>query len=114
MKAVDEALHLSQSFGLLGCEPGLILLELVFSFMWQLLDASLDDEGLLEFMPEKKSVWLVSQAMDIDNAENLNEKRTIHSDVLCKTNTVMAIETIGEFVQNKLILRIIYLARKNM
>ncbi|GMP91109.1 hypothetical protein CsSME_00041944 [Camellia sinensis var. sinensis] len=55
MKSIDEVLHLSQIFSLPASEPGLLVVGFVFSIVWQLLDASLDDEGLLELTPEKKS-----------------------------------------------------------
>ena len=55
MKSIDDVLHLSKIYGLQVSEPGVILVEFVFSIVWQLLDASLDDEGLLELTPDKKS-----------------------------------------------------------
>ncbi|TYG44983.1 hypothetical protein ES288_D11G138700v1 [Gossypium darwinii] len=115
MKSVDDVLHLSQIFGVQVSEPGLLLVEFVFSIVWQLLDASLDDEGLLELTPEKRSIWpTVTQDMEIDSVDNFNEKRSEHHDVLCKGNTTMAIEIIGEFLQNKVTSRILFLARRNM
>ncbi|XVE73184.1 hypothetical protein DITRI_Ditri11bG0097000 [Diplodiscus trichospermus] len=115
MKSIDDVLHLSQIFGVKVSEPGLLLVKFVFSIVWQLLDASLDDEGLLELTPEKRSIWpAATQNMEIDNADSFNEKRNEHRDVLCKGNTMMAIETIGEFLQNKATSRILFLAHRNM
>ncbi|OMO77792.1 hypothetical protein CCACVL1_14830 [Corchorus capsularis] len=115
MKSVDDVLHLSEIFGLQVSEAGLLLVEFVFSVIWQLLDASLDDEGLLELSPEKRSIWpTLTQDMEIDNPENFNEKRNEQHDVLCKGNTTMAIEIVGEFLQNKVTSRILFLARRNM
>ena len=115
MKSIDDVLHLSQIFGVQASEPGLLLVEFVFSIVWQLLDASLDDEGLLELTTEKSSVWpTVTQDMEIDNADNFIEKRNEHHDVLYKGNTTMAIEIIGEFLQNKVTSRILFLAQRNM
>ncbi|KAJ9696261.1 hypothetical protein PVL29_008476 [Vitis rotundifolia] len=115
MKSIDDVLHLSQIFGLQVCEPGALVVEFIFSIVWQLLDASLDDEGLLELTPEKKSKWSTrSQDMDIDGQDSFNEKRTDRQEGLCKLNTVMAIEIIGEFFQNKVTSKILYLARRNM
>ena len=43
-------------YGLQVCEPGILLAEFALSIVWQLLDASsLDEEGLLELTPDKKS-----------------------------------------------------------
>ncbi|XVF21819.1 hypothetical protein REPUB_Repub12eG0122700 [Reevesia pubescens] len=115
MKSIDDVLHLSQMFGVQVSEPGPLLVEFVFSIVWQLLDASLDDEGLLEITPEKRSIWpTATQDMEIDNADNFNEKRNEHHDVLYKGNTTMAIEIIGELLQNKVTSRILFLARRNM
>ncbi|KAK9035501.1 hypothetical protein V6N11_077540 [Hibiscus sabdariffa] len=114
MKSIDDVLNLSQIFGVQVSEPGLLLVEFVFSIVWQLLDASLDDEGLLELTPEKRSIWPTAQDMEIDNVDNFAEKRKEHHDVLYKGNNMMAIEIIGEFLQNKVTSRILFLARRNM
>ncbi|KAK2664749.1 hypothetical protein Ddye_003323 [Dipteronia dyeriana] len=115
MKSTDDILHLSQTFGLKVCEPGLLLLEFVFYVVWQLLDASLDDEGLLEIAQENNFRWSTRpKDMEIDSLNSFNEKRSEHHEGLCKANTIMAIEMIGEFLRNKETSRILYLARKNM
>lgn len=115
MKSIDDVLHLSQIYGLQVCEPGVLLVEFVFSVVWQLLDASLDDEGLLELTPEKKSRWPTrSQDMDIEGHDSFSEKRADDNEGQQKVNTAMAIEIIGEFLQNKATSRILYLACRNM
>ncbi|XP_050236948.1 mediator of RNA polymerase II transcription subunit 33B [Mercurialis annua] len=115
MISVDDVLHLSHKFGLQVCEPGVLLVAFVFSITWQLLDASLDDEGLLDLTVEKKSIWLASpQDMEIDSHKNYGEKINEHHDGLLKLNSTMAIDLIGEFLQNKVTSRILYLARQNM
>ncbi|GFZ14083.1 REF4-related 1 [Actinidia rufa] len=115
MNSVDNVLHLSQTFGLQASEPGVIVVEFIFSIVCQLVDASLDDEGLLELTPEKKSKWVTkSQDMEIDSYDNYDEKRIEHQERLQNLNTVMAVELIGKFLQNKVTSRILYLARQNM
>ena len=115
MKSVDEVLHLSQIFSLPTSEPGLRIVGFAFSIVWRLLDASLDDEGLLELTPEKKSRWPTgTKDMEIDIHDSFNEKRTGRHEGLCKINTVMAVEIIGEFFKHKVTSRILYLARRNM
>ncbi len=115
MKSVDEVLHLSHIFGLQVFEPGLLLVEYVFSMVWQLLDASLDDEGLLNLTSEKKSKWPTSlQDLEIDGHETFGEKRNELHEGLHKANTTMAIELMGEFLQNKVTSRILYLAQQNL
>ncbi|KAJ7972832.1 Mediator of RNA polymerase II transcription subunit 33A like [Quillaja saponaria] len=115
MTSIDDALHLSQVYGLEVCETGLILVEFIFSIVWQLLEASLDDEGLLEHTPEKKPRWPTRpQDMEIDGDDCFSGKKTGHDEIFLKTNTAMAIEIIGEFLQNKVTSRILYLANQNM
>ncbi|KAJ9171928.1 hypothetical protein P3X46_015225 [Hevea brasiliensis] len=115
MKSVDEVLHLSHIFGLQVFEPGLLLVEYVFSMVWQLLDASLDDEGLLDLTSEKKSKWPTSlQDLEIDGHETFGGKRNELHEGLHKANTTMAIELMGEFLQNKVTSRILYLAQQNL
>lgn len=115
MKSVDEVLRLSQIFGLQVYEPGLLLVEFVFSMVWQLLDASLDDEGLLDLTSKTNSKWLNSlQDMEIDVHKTFSEKRNKLYEGLHNENTTMAIELMGEFLQNKVTSRILYLARRNL
>ncbi|XP_059660526.1 mediator of RNA polymerase II transcription subunit 33B [Cornus florida] len=115
MKSIDDVLHLSQIYGVPAQEPGVLVVEFVFSIVWQLLDASLDDEELLELTPEKKSRWPTkTQDMEIDGHDSFDEKRIERHDGMHKLNAVMAIEIIGEFFKNKVTSRILYLARRNM
>lgn len=115
MTSIDDVLHLSQVFGIQECEPGVLVVEFVFSIVWQLLEATLDDEGLLELTPERKSIWATrSQDMEIDYENSFEERRTENYDKLQKANTVMAIELIVQFLRQKLVSRLLYLARQNM
>ncbi|XP_021607457.1 mediator of RNA polymerase II transcription subunit 33A isoform X3 [Manihot esculenta] len=115
MKSIDAVLHLSEHFGLQASDPGILMVEFNFSIVWQLLDASLDDEGLLELIPEKKSRWATKlEEMEIDGHENYDEKSVEHLERLQNLNTEMAIEIIGLFLKNKLTSRILYLARQNL
>ncbi|XP_009784277.1 mediator of RNA polymerase II transcription subunit 33A-like [Nicotiana sylvestris] len=115
MEAINDTLHLYQIFGLQGSESGLIVVEFVFAIVWELLDASLDDEGLMELTAEKKSRWpITSQDMGLNNHDGFAGGRTEKHEGLCKMNTVMAIEIIGEFFRDKVTSAILYLARKNM
>ncbi|KAJ0699236.1 putative mediator of RNA polymerase II transcription subunit 33A/B [Helianthus annuus] len=115
MESIDDALHLNQIFGFHSSEPGLVLVEFLFSVVWELLDASLDDENLLELVPEKKSLWPIkSQDMDIDDHNNYGENKVDYHQGLYKMNTITAIEIIGEIFRNKVTFRILHLARRNM
>ncbi|CAK9173677.1 unnamed protein product [Ilex paraguariensis] len=115
MKLINTVLHLSQIFGLQASEPGILVVEFIFSIVWQLLDASLDDERLLELLPEKKSRWETKhQEMEVDVHGSYADKRMDHQNRLQNMNTRMAIELIGLFLRNKVTSRILYLARLNM
>lgn len=115
MQSIDTILQLSQIFGLKTSEAGTIVVELIFSLVWQLLDASLDDEGLLELTSEKRSRWATNpQDMEIDGHDKYDEKQSECHERMQKFNTLMAIELIGQFMQNKVTSRILNLARQNM
>lgn len=115
MESIDAAMQLSKIFGLPESEAGILVVEFIFSIVWQLLDASLDDEGLLELTPEANSRWgIKSQEMDIDSYGSFDEKSTESHGILQNANTTMAIEIIGQFLQNKVTSRILYLARQNL
>lgn len=115
MKSIDAVLHLSHIFGMSQSEPGILVVEFVFSIVWQLLDASLDDEGLLEFTPEKKSRWaILYQEMELDRHDDYSDKKTEQHEKLQNANTLMAVEMIGQFLQDKTSSRILCLARRNM
>lgn len=115
MQSIETILQLSQIFGLKTSEAGTIVVELIFSLVWQLLDASLDDEGLLELTSEKKSRWATNpQDMEIDGHDTYDEKQSECHERMQKFNTLMAIELIGKFMQNKVTSRILNIARQNM
>lgn len=113
MKAVDEALHLSQVFGIQATDPALISVLAVFSCLWQLVDASLDDEALLEFVPDKSSRWLIHD-MEIDEPDRFIDATVGNQEGMLKTNTVMAMEFIVTSLQSRVISQILYLVRQNM
>ncbi|WOG94804.1 hypothetical protein DCAR_0314101 [Daucus carota subsp. sativus] len=115
MESVDDVLHLSKSFGLEAREPGILVVEFVFSIVWQLIDASLDDEGLLELAPRKDCKWPIkSQDMEIDDNNYFDEKTAERHEGLRKMNTLLAIEVTGDLFRDKVTSRILYLAQRNM
>ncbi|XP_017418682.1 mediator of RNA polymerase II transcription subunit 33B [Vigna angularis] len=115
MKSIDHVLQLSQVYGQKLWEPGIVLVEFVFSVVWQLLEASLHDEGLLDHTTENKPIWLCrSHDMDIDGHDSVGEKKTKDVEGFQKKNTAMAIEIIAEFLQHKMTSRILSLVHWNM
>ncbi|PWA66552.1 REF4-related 1 [Artemisia annua] len=114
MNSIDNVLHLSQIFGIKVNDPGSLLLQFVFSTVWQLVEAALGDEGLLELTEERKFRWNVPQDMELDSPGSYNGKRNEYQEMLQSRNTMMAVELIGLFLQNKVTSRILFLARRNM
>jgi hypothetical protein len=115
MESIDNVLQLSQVYNQRVCEPGVVLVEFVFSILWQLLEASLDDEGLLDHVPENKPRWLSrSHDMDVDEPDCINEMKTKQKEGLRRENTTLAIEIIVEFLQNKMTSRLLSLVHRNM
>ncbi|CAJ1906114.1 unnamed protein product [Sphenostylis stenocarpa] len=95
MKSIDDDLQLSQVYSQKLWEPGVVLVEFVFSIVWQLLEASLDDEGLLDHTTENKPIWLCrSHDMNIDEPDSLGEEDTEQVEGCQKKNTAIAIEII--------------------
>ncbi|KAL9250275.1 Mediator of RNA polymerase II transcription subunit 33A-like protein [Drosera capensis] len=104
-----------ENFGIQATEPGLLVVLFVFYTVWQLLDATLDDEGLLELVQDKKSRWPTkTQDMEIDDHERFHEKRIEQHVAMHRMNTVIAIEILGKFLQDRVTSRILYLARRNL
>ncbi|XP_022860000.1 mediator of RNA polymerase II transcription subunit 33B-like [Olea europaea var. sylvestris] len=115
MNSLDAIIHFSRIFGVRSNKAGALLVQFVFSIIWQLVDTLLDDDGLLHLTPEKNSIWHTKpQEMEIDSPNNFDEKRIEHTERLLNLNTIMSVELIGQFLQNKVTSRILYLARQNM
>ena len=115
MKAIDDALHLSDVFGIESSDMAVLSVLFVFSTLWQLVDASLDDESLLEYTPDKTSRWLTGiQDMEIDDHGRFLESRVEHLEGMLKMNTLMAIEMIVESLQSSVPSQIFFLVHQNM
>lgn len=113
MNALDQVLHLSETFGLLVEEPGALLVLYAFSIVWQLVDAALDDEGLLQ-LPGSEPKWPVKPPDTELVHIKYEDKRKEYSEGLQNVNTTVAIQLIAQFLRNKVTSRILYLARENM
>ncbi|KAJ8565893.1 hypothetical protein K7X08_008469 [Anisodus acutangulus] len=98
---LDSVLHLTEVFGMHADEPGVLVVEIIFSLVWQLLDASLDDEGLLQLTPERKSRWPTKpEDMEIDGCI-ADTERNEQKEWLKNLNILLAIELIGNFYKIK-------------
>ncbi|XP_074585416.1 mediator of RNA polymerase II transcription subunit 33A-like isoform X2 [Curcuma longa] len=102
MASINDVLHLSEKFGVQACEPGVLVVEYVFAILWQLLDATLDDEGLQEITPVKNPEWVTrTQDMEIEGEVSHSEKKIEFNEKLQKLNTIMAIEVVWHFLHQK-------------
>ncbi|XP_039793952.1 mediator of RNA polymerase II transcription subunit 33A-like [Panicum virgatum] len=114
MDLIDGNLRLSKIFGISTCQPGVFVVHFVLCILWQLVDVVLDDEGLLELTSEKKSQW-PTRPEDVSTFEGtFTEQRTEKIEKLQKMNTVTTMELIEHLLRNKVITRILSLARENM
>nr|KYP42240.1 hypothetical protein KK1_036380 [Cajanus cajan] len=97
MASLHHALRLSQPFS----SPGLLLVHFVFAVVSQLLEASLDDDGLL-------------QPQDALHVDMLIDAPNHNKDALHRKNTAMAIQLIARFLHDKVTSRILSLVQRNM
>ncbi|VAH45822.1 unnamed protein product [Triticum turgidum subsp. durum] len=111
---IDDNLNLSKIFGFSACEPGVFIVEFVLCILWQLVDTALDDESLLELTPEKKAQW-PTRPQDISAFEvSFSEQKPEKIEKLQRMNSVITIELIGHLLHDKVITRILSLARENI
>jgi hypothetical protein len=114
MGLVDKSLSLSKIFGISMNQPGIFVVCYVLCILWQLTDAVLDEEGLLELTPEKKGQW-PTRADDMSTFEGaFTEQRSEKIENLQKRNCVITIELISNLRRDKVITCILSLARENM
>ncbi|XP_057535996.1 mediator of RNA polymerase II transcription subunit 33A-like isoform X2 [Amaranthus tricolor] len=115
LKALDDALHISDIFGFQASDPAVLLVLSVFANVWQLVDATLDDEGLLEFTPDKNSRWLSAiHDIEVDDQGHFLENRLEHGEGVLKSNTLMAIQMIVGSLQSRVTSQIFFLVHQNM
>ncbi|KAE9612788.1 hypothetical protein Lalb_Chr06g0176771 [Lupinus albus] len=120
MISVDHALHLSQlynhsshshSHSDLHPQPGVLLVWFLFTILSMLLEASLDDEGLLEHKPTWHHHHHHHDDDDVIDDVIMSDP---HNEPLFRNNTGITIELIALFLQNKLTSRILSLLHTNM
>lgn len=117
VKAVDEALQLSQNFGTPVTELGQTAVLFLFTVISDLVDATAEDWGLQAGLSEKQCILtgITGQYdMEIDVENDINEKRHRHQENLWRTNPVMAMEVIGKIMEHKRTSSLLRLARRNM
>ncbi|KAL6639546.1 hypothetical protein ACP70R_023276 [Stipagrostis hirtigluma subsp. patula] len=101
MELIDANLSLCKIFGISTCQPGVFVIEFVLCIIWQLVDAALDDEGLLELTPEKKAQWL-TRPDDVSAFEGtFTDQRAEKIEKLQKMNTVVTMELIEHLLRDK-------------
>lgn len=110
MNSIHHVLRLSQlyhyDYDPSHLHPGVVLVQFLFTLVWQLLQASLQDEGLLQH----KSLLFVDPDHDLDLTVEFNvNKHALHAK-----NTSTAIQFIARFLHDKLTSRILSLVQRNM
>lgn len=112
---VDDVLHLSKRFGAQAHEQGVFEVEYIFCILWQLLDATLEDEGLLDSSLERiPNLVNGPHDMELDIVESIDQSKNEYYEKLVKENTTMAIEVIDQFLHHKVICRLLSLIHQNM
>ncbi|CAL5186324.1 unnamed protein product [Lathyrus oleraceus] len=91
--------------------PGVVLVQFLFTLAWQLLQASLQDEGLLQ---HKSSLLFLDPDPYPDHDLTMELDTHPHKHALHAKNTSTAIQFIARFLHDKLTSRILSLAQRNM
>lgn len=91
--------------------PGVVLVQFLFTLVWQLLQASLQDEGLLQ---HKSSLLFLDPDPYPDHDLTMELDTHPHKHALHAKNTSTAIQFIARFLHDKLTSRILSLVQRNM
>ncbi|XP_057816725.1 mediator of RNA polymerase II transcription subunit 33A [Cryptomeria japonica] len=117
IKAVDEALQISQAFGMPVTELGQTVVLFVFTVVCNLLNATAEDWGMQMIWSEKQQILTMNTGqndMCLDIEDDLNDKRHLHRENLRRTNSMVAIELIGKLMEHRKTASLLCLARRNM
>ncbi|KAH9309641.1 hypothetical protein KI387_037552, partial [Taxus chinensis] len=117
VEAVDDALHLSKTYGIPVIDLGKTAVLFTFTVVSTLVNAIAEDSGLQVRWSEKQymlggSVGQHDMAIGAD--EDINEKRHLHREHLRRTNIVTAIEMVRKFMEHKRTSTFFRLACQNM
>uniref|UniRef100_A0A6V7QSZ3 Mediator of RNA polymerase II transcription subunit 33A n=1 Tax=Ananas comosus var. bracteatus TaxID=296719 RepID=A0A6V7QSZ3_ANACO len=114
-KSIDEALQLSQTYGVDQMDIGLAVVLFTLCVITSLIDCTLKDFGL-PFVSRDGHVNFLSiegqQTMDIDYKGSSNDKRNEHREQLRRTNSLLALEVVEKMAANRktqVFLRLIHL-----
>ena len=108
VKAVDDALQLSQSFRLPVTKLGQIVVLFVFTLVSSLVDAITEDFGLQLRWSEEQ--YRLTGNMGHDS----NSKRHEHRENLRRTNIVVAVDMVRKLTQHKRTSTFLRLVYRNM
>lgn len=117
VKSVDDALQLSQKFGIRVSEVGHAVVLFLFRAIISLIDCTLEDWGLQSSSMDKQCSTYGNgghQDMDIDAMGNSNDKRHEHRENLRRMNAFMALEVVERLIGNKKAMVLLRLVHLNM
>ncbi|XP_043697440.1 mediator of RNA polymerase II transcription subunit 33B-like [Telopea speciosissima] len=117
VKSVDDALQLSQTFGVCVLDLGHAFVLFLFTVIISLIDCVLDDWGLQPTSIDKLScIFGVEehQNMDISSQANQNDERNEHRELLRRRNAFMAMEVLGILTENRKAMVLLRLVHLNM
>lgn len=103
-KSVDDALQLSDTYGVQQMDFGHATVLFIMSVITSLIDCTIEDYGLqLVCMDKHGNAYSGGghQLMDIDDTTNSNGKRNEHREHLRRTNALMAVEVAEKISSNK-------------
>ena len=117
VKAVDDALQLSQSFRLPVTKLGQIVVLFVFTLVSSLVDAIAEDFGLqLRWSEERYRLNgnMGQHDMTMEVEDDSNSKRHEHRENLRRTNIVVAVDMVRKLTQQKRTSTFLRLVYRNM
>ncbi|KAJ4978294.1 hypothetical protein NE237_009074 [Protea cynaroides] len=117
IKSVDDALQLSQTFGVYVSDLGHAFVLFLFTVIISLIDCVMDDWGLQPTSIDKlSSIFGVEEHlnMDISSQGNQDDERREHRELLRKRNAFMAMEVLGKLTESRKAMVLLRLVHLNM
>jgi hypothetical protein len=115
VKAVDEALHLSQLYGVSVSDFGTVAVQFLLTLIWRLMDATLEDWGVLIARTAKQELAMhqgQESYMEVD--QYMAEKQAGQLEQMHAANCIAAIDLVSKIIQNKMMKCLLRVAYHNL